>query len=104
MGNPHGLLIVAGPDSLRLEDGRQGRARGAGLQILDSKLGEVKQVIQGLEMGFGVRWPDCQGSPDRWADRHIEKALRQTERLALCGTLNGWRARLLLAGSAELCD
>ena len=27
--------------------------------------------------------------PDRWADRHIDKALRQTGRLALCGTLNG---------------
>lgn len=33
----------------KMEDGI---ARGASLQILDSKLGEVKQVIQGLETGF----------------------------------------------------
>lgn len=49
MGNPHGLLIVAGPDSLSLGGGRQGRARAVGLQILDSKLAEGRQV--GLRNG-----------------------------------------------------
>ena len=53
MGNPHGLLIVAGPDSLRLRGGRQGRARGAGLQILESKLAEVRRVARGAESGLG---------------------------------------------------
>lgn len=37
-----------------------------------------------------MRRPDCRGkAPDRWADRRVGKALKQTGRLALCGTLNG---------------
>lgn len=53
MGNPHGLLIVAGPDSLRLGGGRQGRVGVVSLQILDSKLAEVRQVTGGFKTGFG---------------------------------------------------
>lgn len=47
MGNPHGLLIVAGPDSLRLGGGRQGS------QFVNIRK-QLAEVLQGTRV-FGSR-------------------------------------------------
>lgn len=107
MGNPHGLLIVAGPDSLRLGGGRQSRARGFTLQILYRKLADTRQSASASETWFGVNWPDCRGKPrqmGRQTYREGNKADMEAGTLRDSEWVSRRRARLLLAESAELCD
>lgn len=61
-----------------------------------------------LRDGFGVKWADYRGQiPGRGADRHCRKgAEADTEAGTFWDSewVCRWRARLLLAGSAKLCD
>ncbi|KAM9328388.1 uncharacterized protein KZ484_019736 [Pholidichthys leucotaenia] len=52
MGNPHGLSIVAGPESLRLEGGRQGRPRGADRMCGHTELQPAKGVQQNGQLRY----------------------------------------------------
>lgn len=53
MGNPHGLPIVAGPDSLRLGGGRQGSDEKQWFVNIRKQLAGFGKVTRGLKAGLG---------------------------------------------------